>query len=86
MSTVNTKLVTGLRTYLRSLSMKRNNTVVTADDAHNYLNRKGVSTRNINGRLSLINSALSTGFEPVGSTPSTRAAAKGRAITEWAAQ
>ena len=77
------KMVTSLRSYLRSLASRRNNGIVTADDAHNYLNRTNVSPRKVRTRLSLINSAFSGDFYAVGSTPSSREAAKGRQITEW---
>lgn len=80
------KLVSNLRSYLRGLSNRRNSGTVTADDAQNYLTRKGIRELQVRTRQSLINSAFIGGqFEPVGSTPSARPAAKGRQITEWMA-
>jgi hypothetical protein len=69
--------------YLRSLANRRRNGIITADDAHNYLNRNGVSRR-ADTRLSFINSALrSPMFEQAGTTTSQRPAAKGRKISMW---
>ena len=76
------RLATSLRSYLRSLSFRRATGTVTADDAHVFLNKQGVA-RSVNTRLSLINAALSTGFDAVGTVPSNRPAARGRQITEW---
>ena len=77
------KMVSSLSNHLRSLARKRSTSVVTADDAHNYLSKNGF-VRNPIARLSVINSVLRTPtFEAVGSTASTREAAKGRMITEW---
>ena len=77
----------GLRSYLRSLSNRRNSKIVTADDAHTYLNRQGVSERKIRTRLAYINSVLRDPyFRAVGTTNSSRPAARGRTITEWRAR
>lgn len=76
-----------MTSYLRSLANRRKNGVVTADDAHTYLNRNGISTQ-FRTRLSFINSVLrSPMFETTGNTkPSSRPAAKGRAISVWYAK
>lgn len=70
--------------YLRSLANRRSSGVVTADDAHVFLNRVGVRQRQVYTRLSYINSAFGSGmFEQSGMTYSTRPAAKGRAISTY---
>jgi hypothetical protein len=77
------KIVNGLSTYLRSLSRKRSNNVISADDAHTFLDRQGWSRKPAQ-RLSVINAVLREPmFESVGSMPSSREAARGRAITQW---
>ncbi len=76
-----------LHNYLFKLSLKRTfpNDVVTADDAHKYLDTLGVP-KNVRTRLSFINSVLrEPNFAPVGTKYSLRSKAKGRAITEWSA-
>lgn len=83
-SAKNETLVSTLRSYLRGLANRRNTGTVTADDAQNFLTRKGVSPRMIRTRQAVINSALMSGDFAAGSTvPSNRPAAKGRQITEW---
>jgi hypothetical protein len=77
------KTVSGLRSYLRSLTNRRSSGTVTADDAHTYLTKSGVREQMVRTRLSFINSAFSNGFEAVGEVASNRPAAKGRYITEW---
>ena len=78
------KMVSSLRSYLRTLANRRNSGIVTADDAHNYLGKNGIDEMKVRTRLSFINSAFATEeFESVGYTPSSRPAAKGRSITEW---
>jgi hypothetical protein len=77
------KTIRGLTSYLRSLANRRSDGVVTADDAHTYLTRRGVanSTRT---RLSFVNSVLRNPlFEAVGTVSSSRPQAKGRAISAW---
>jgi hypothetical protein len=70
--------------YLRSLASRRSSGVVTADDAHAFLNREGVR-RTVSTRLSYINTAFGSGmFEQTGMTYSSRPQAKGRAISTWA--
>lgn len=82
MDTVNTE--NGLRSYLRTLARRRDSGVVTADDAHTYLTRQGLSERNIGIRLSMINRVLrEPNFYPVGLTASRRPAARYRQIAEW---
>jgi hypothetical protein len=77
-------MVRGLTSYLRSLANRRNDGIVTADDVHNYLSRRGISARATRTRLSFVNSVLrSPVFESVGSVYSSRPAAKGRSITAW---
>ena len=72
--------------YLRSLANRRSSGVVTADDAHVFLNRMGVRQRQVRTRLSYINAAFGSGmFEQAGTTYSTRPAAKGRSISTWVA-
>lgn len=83
-SAKNETLVSSLTSYLRSLANRRNTGVVTADDAQNFLTRKGVSSKMIRTRQAVINSALMSGdFEAGDKVPSSRPAAKGRQITEW---
>lgn len=81
------RLIGRMYSYLSSLSRKRSNGVVTADDAHRYLDRAGVPSRQIRTRLRYINSVLRTpNFSSVGSTRSSRPVARGRTITEWSAE
>lgn len=81
------RLASSLRSYLRSLSSKRNSRTVTADDAQNYLTTRGVRTQMVRTRLSIINSVLRrTDFRPVGKTASRREPARYRQITEWRAR
>lgn len=78
------KLVSGLRSYLRSIASRRQSGTVTADDANTYLSRNGVSSRSVRARQSLINSAFQGGnFVQAGVTTSNRPVAKSRYITEW---
>lgn len=80
----NDKMVSSLRTHLRNLANRRSNGVVSADDAHVFLTKRGISSTNSSQRLSLINSAFMGGnFTRSGQMRSTRPAAKGRTITEW---
>lgn len=78
--------VSNLRGYLRSLSNRRSSGTVTADDAQAYLTKKGIREQMVRTRLSFINSAFSNGFAAVGEQASTRLAAKGRYITQWASK
>lgn len=78
------KLVRNTRTYLRSLAKKRSDGIVTADDANRYLMKQGIRESNIGRRLSVMNSIFRNGdFLYAGVTNSTRAAARGRAISTW---
>lgn len=72
-----------LHSYLRGLSFRRVNGVVTADDAHRFLGRKGV--RNApEVRLSYINRVFrSRTFINMGERASQREQAKYRKITQW---
>lgn len=80
------RTVSGLRSWLRSLARKRVSGTVTADDVHRYLDRDGVRPKQVRTRLRFINSVLrSPNFQYVGETRSTRPAARGRMISEWAA-
>lgn len=78
------RTVNGMRSWLASLARKRVGGTVTADDAHTYLDREGVSRKHVRARLSFINSVLRPGnFDYAGVTPSTRPAARRRLINEW---
>lgn len=78
------KMISSLRTYLRSLANRRSSGTVTADDAQAYLSKQGINELMVRTRLSFINSAFSGDiFAATGYVPSSRPAAKGRAITEW---
>lgn len=81
----NETLVSSLTSYLRSLANRRSTGTVTADDAHNFLNRKGIRSGMTRTRQAVINAAFMGGdFENTGyTTPSSRPAAKGRSISEW---
>lgn len=73
-----------MRSWLYNIARKRSTGTVTADDAHRYLDREGVRPQQVRTRLSFINAVLrEPNFEAVGSVPSQRPAARGRAITEW---
>lgn len=77
------RLVSGMRSYLTGLTRRRSAGTVTADDAHNYLDRNEVSS-SPSVRLRFINSVLrNPQFYYAGVTNSTRPVAKGRAITMW---
>lgn len=86
---------TGLANYMRGLGRRRNNSTVTADDAHRFLDRKGIATKPIpgtststtfRGRTTYINAVLNmnnTEITPTGAIRSKRAVARGRKITTW---
>lgn len=77
------KVVSGLTSYLRSLSRRRSTAVVTADDAQRFLDNKNFEG-NTNERLSVIRSVLrEPTFYSVGAASSSRTAARGRTITQW---
>ncbi len=81
----NSNLVTKATTHLRSLSRKRVNRVVTADDVQNFLNKQGFFGSD-NARLSIVRQVLQTpNFTPVGTTRSKRQEARSRTITAWTA-
>lgn len=83
MNRTSDKIRTGLAKYLRNLASRRNGTV-SADDAHRFLTKNGVSERRVRERLSYINSTLrEPTFSPAGETRSERPVARGRYITEW---
>jgi hypothetical protein len=76
--------VSKLRTYLRSVARKRASRIVTADDAHNFLDRQGIRPQQVRTRLAFINAVLrNPQFEAIGMSPSMRPAARGRMISEW---
>lgn len=78
------RTATRMRSWLNKLVSRRSTGVVTADDAHTYLDREGVRPQQVRTRLSFINSVLrEPNFEYAGETPSSRPAARGRMITEW---
>jgi uncharacterized Rossmann fold enzyme len=80
----NETLVSGLRSYLRSLARRRNSGTVTADDATTFLMRNEIRPEMIRTRLAVTNAALQSGdFTTVGVVASSRPAARGRAINEW---
>lgn len=81
-STKKLEVRTALQKYMKRLASRR---VVTADDAHAFLDRNGVRKTAVRERLSYINGALtSPTFESTGDVrPSTRPAARGRLISEW---
>lgn len=82
--TISEKKAMQLRNYLRGLSRRRSDGVVTADDAHNFLGRNGIDEMKVRTRLSYINTVLrEPNFEPVGYRQSSREVARGRTITEW---
>lgn len=74
-----------LRSYLRRLSLRRKNKIVTADDASRFLTtREGVNDST--ERLRITNSVLNIyndEFARVGSRPSSRPEMKGYNLTEW---
>lgn len=78
--TVREDVLDGLRSRLRTLSRRRVDGVVTADDATDYLNQRGV--RQVRNRLSYVNRAFSE-FSPVGTVSSERPSARYRKITMW---
>lgn len=78
-----TRVANRMRTWLMNLARKRSSGVVTADDAHTYLDRQGVQAQP-RTRLRYINTVLrEPTFAYEGQTRSTRPRAKGRMITEW---
>lgn len=80
------RVVSQLNSYLRGLSRRRSNGIVTADDVQNYLTKKGFGMGQ-NERLSLTRSVLGEqNFVAVGEVPSRRPAARGRVITAWSAR
>lgn len=73
-----------IMSYLRSLASRRSSGTVSADDVHTYLTRDGVREEQVRTRLSFINSVFRNEmFESMGTSPSTRPQAKGRAITAY---
>jgi threonyl-tRNA synthetase len=78
------RTVRGMRSWLYSLIRRRNSAMITADDAHTYLDRSGFRKNEVYTRLSLINSVLrDTNFDVVGQVPSMRPAARRRLINGW---
>lgn len=79
------RTVRGMRNWLNSLARRRGSGLVSADDAHTYLDRQGIRKNEVFTRLSFINSVLREGnFECVGQWPSDRPAARRRLINAWA--
>lgn len=79
-----TKTANRMRSWLYSIARKRNSGIVTADDAHTYMDRAGISQSQVFDRLSLVNSVLREPyFVTKGITASERPAARGRAINAW---
>ena len=80
------RVISQLNSYLRGLSRRRSDGIVTADDVQNYLTRKGFNFGQ-NERLSVTRSVLGEpNFVPVGTVSSRREAARGRTITAWSAR
>lgn len=78
------RTVNGMRTWLYNIARKRASRIVTADDAHRYLDRQGFRKNEVYTRLSFINSVLREGnFDVIGRMPSTRPAARRRLINAW---
>lgn len=72
-----------LTSYLRRLSVRRSNGRVTADDAQNFLTRKGVRR---NRRVSMINKVFQyPSFVVLGQRASQRPVSRYRKINEWIA-
>lgn len=81
---LNEKVQNGLRSYLRNLAKRRSNRIVTADDAHTFLNGRGIRQNQSLVRLAYVNSTLrSPEFVTVGETASSRPAARSRRISTW---
>lgn len=79
------KMVSKATTHIKSLSNRRSNGVVTADDVQNYLSKQKFHGDQ-NERLSIVRSVLQTpNFYPVGVQKSTRPTARGRTIRKWVA-
>ena len=73
-----------MRSYLAGLARNRSEGIVTADDAHRYMDREGIRPQQIRTRLAFINSVLrEPNFEAYDVVPSSRPAARGRTITAW---
>lgn len=78
------KTVAKLRTWLSALARRRTSRMVTADDAHTYLDRQGVKPDQYRTRLRFINSVLrNPNFQQAGTSRSTRPVARGRTISNW---
>lgn len=76
--------VRGMRSWLYSLVRRRASGMVTADDAHTYLDRAGIRKNQIFTRLSFINTVLREGnFDVAGRVPSNRPVARRRLINAW---
>lgn len=84
MATVNPSSV---RSYLRSLSRRRNTGVVTSDDAHRFMTKMGLSETATRARATILNEIFpnrnAKGFQRVGTTPSARPEARRRRISTW---
>lgn len=79
------KIINKAAKYLETLSRRRANGVVTADDVQNYLSKQKFSS-NQNERLSVVRSVLQVPrFYPMGEQKSTRPKARGRTIRTWVA-
>jgi hypothetical protein len=73
-----------LRSWLYSLVRRRQSRLITADDVHTFLDRKGYRKSHSRTRLSYINSVLREGnFDVVGRVPSERPVARRRLINAW---
>ena len=78
------RTVRGMRSWLNTLVRRRANRMVTADDAHTYLDRQGFRKNEVFTRLSFINTVLRDGnFDVIGRVPSERPVARRRLINAW---
>ena len=79
------KIINKASSYLQTLSRRRANGVVTADDVQNYLSKNKFNGGQ-NERLSVVHSVLKMPtFYAIGFQKSNRPRAKGRAILKWVA-
>lgn len=82
--TSSTDIRTKMHTHLRSLSKRRTDGFVTADDANKFLDTSGVSPYLTDVRLSITRSVLNKPeFRASGWTTSRRPVARNRSIRRW---
>ena len=79
------KIIDKASKYLQTLSRRRANGTVSADDVQNYLNKQKYAGSQ-NERLSIVRSVLQVPtFYPMDFKKSTRPKARGRTIRTWVA-